>query len=101
MSTISPPQGIEILGEVSPEGAEILTTEALELVARLHRTFEPRRRELLAARQARAAALDAGGTLDFLPETAHIREDRAGGSPPRPPTCRTAASRSPARSIAR
>jgi malate synthase len=84
MSTISPPQGIEILGEVSPEGAEILTTEALELVARLHRTFEPRRRELLAARQARAAALDAGGTLDFLPETAHIREDRSWRVAPAP-----------------
>jgi malate synthase len=85
MSTISPPQGVEVLGEVSPEGAEILTPEALELVARLHRAFEPRRRELLAARAVRAAALDAGGTLDFLPETAHIREDktwRVASAPP-------------------
>ena len=84
MSTISPPQGVEILGEVSPEGAEILTPEALELVARLHRTFEPRRRELLAARAVRAAALDAGGTLDFLPETAHIREDKTWRVAPAP-----------------
>ncbi len=84
MSTISPPQGVEVLGEVSPEGAEILTPEALDLVARLHRTFEPRRRELLAARAVRAAALDAGGTLDFLPETAHIREDKTWRVAPAP-----------------
>jgi malate synthase len=84
MSTISPPQGVEVLGEVSPEGAEILTPEALDLVARLHRTFEPRRRELLAARVVRAAALDAGGTLDFLPETAHIREDKSWRVAPAP-----------------
>ena len=84
MSTISPPQGVEVLGEVSPEGAEILTPEALDLVARLHRTFEPRRRELLAARVVRAAALDAGGTLDFLPETAHIREDKTWRVAPAP-----------------
>ena len=85
MSTISPPQGVEVLGEVSPEGAEILTPEALELVATLHRAFEPRRRELLAARVVRAAALDAGGTLDFLPETAHIREDKTWKVAPAPP----------------
>ena len=85
MSTISPPQGVEVLGEVSPEGAEILTPEALELVARLHRAFEPRRRELLAARVVRAAALDAGDALDFLPETAHIREDKTWKVAPPPP----------------
>jgi len=75
MSTISPPQGVQILAEVSPEGAEILTTEAMELVAKLHRAFEPRRRELLQRRVERAAELDAGADPDFLPETAHIRED--------------------------
>ena len=60
MSTISPPQGVEIPAEVSPEGAEILTPEALALVAQLHRTFEPRRRELLAARVVRAARAGRG-----------------------------------------
>ena len=53
MSTISPPEGVEITAEVPPEGAEILTNEAIALVAKLHRAFEPRRRELLAARVAR------------------------------------------------
>jgi malate synthase len=75
MSTISPPEGVEITAEVPPEGAAILTDEALALVAKLHRRFEPRRRELLAARVARAGALDQGVEPDFLPETAPIRED--------------------------
>jgi malate synthase len=44
------------------------------LLVALHRKFEPRRREALAARVARAAELDAGTPMDFLPETLHIRE---------------------------
>jgi malate synthase len=75
MTTISPPEGVEILAEVSPEGAEILTSDAVALVAKLHRRFEPRRRELLAARVERARRLHAGVEPDFLPETAHIRDD--------------------------
>ncbi|MGD9696360.1 MAG: malate synthase A [Thermoleophilia bacterium] len=75
MSTISAPEGVEITGEVSAEAAEILTPEAIALVAKLHRQFQPRRAELLAARVERAARLDGGVLPDFLPETAHIRED--------------------------
>ena len=52
----------------------VLTTEALELVAKLHRQFEPRRQELLAKRTERARRLDAGERPDFLAETRHIRE---------------------------
>jgi malate synthase len=85
MSTISPPEGVEITAEVPPEWAEILTNEAIALVAKLHREFEPRRRELLAARVARAAALDQGAEPDFLPETAHIREDKSWKVAPAPP----------------
>jgi malate synthase len=85
MSTISPPTGVQILADVSAEGAEILTTEALELVAKLHRAFEPRRRELLAARVERAARLDSGVAPDFLPETAHIRDDPTWKVAPAPP----------------
>ncbi|MGD9570414.1 MAG: malate synthase A [Thermoleophilia bacterium] len=75
MSTITLPEGVQISAEVTPEFAEILTPEALVLVAKLHRAFEPRRRELLAAREARAARLDAGELPDFLPETKAIRDD--------------------------
>jgi len=53
----------------------VLTPEALELVAGLHREFEGRRRQLLADRDERSAALEGGGTLDFLPETKSVRED--------------------------
>ena len=75
MSSINPPDGVQILGEVTDEYAEILTTEALEFVAKLAREFGPRRQELLRKRTERAAELEAGKKPDFLPETANIRED--------------------------
>ena len=68
------PAGIQITAPVSAEFAKILTPEALALVAKLHRTFEPRRRELLAARITRQARIDAGETPDFLPETKYVRD---------------------------
>ena len=71
--TFTTPAGMTISGEIKPGYDTILTPAALELVARLHRAFEPRRQELLALRVARAARLDAGERPDFLPETAHIR----------------------------
>ncbi|HWQ15208.1 MAG TPA: malate synthase A, partial [Roseiflexaceae bacterium] len=64
---------IEILGPVAGEWDEILTPEAIDFVAALARAFEPRRRELLERRAARAAALKAGELPDFLPETAGVR----------------------------
>ncbi|AVT37092.1 malate synthase A [Plantactinospora sp. BB1] len=67
------PQGVQVTGPMNDRYQEILTGEALDFVARLHRSFDGRRRELLARRDERAAALAAGGTLDFLPETADIR----------------------------
>ena len=75
MSTITLPEGVQITAEVTPEMAEILTPDALALVAKLHRAFESRRRELLEARVERAARLDAGELPDFLPETKGIRDD--------------------------
>jgi len=72
--TIALPDGMTISADISPAYAEILTPEALALVLKLTRAFEPRRQELLAARAARAARLDAGERPDFLPETAHIRD---------------------------
>ncbi|MEB0032271.1 malate synthase A [Undibacterium sp. RTI2.1] len=74
MTQIKLPAGMEIKGEIKPGFEQILTLEALELVAKLSRAFEPRRQELLAARAARALRLDAGELPDFLPETKHIRE---------------------------
>ena len=71
--TFATPAGMDIKADISPNYAEILTPEALDLVAKLTRAFEPRRQELLAARVERAKRLDAGERPDFLPETAHIR----------------------------
>ncbi|WP_422771211.1 malate synthase A [Plantactinospora sp. WMMC1484] len=67
------PQGVQVTGTRSDRYEEILTPGALDFLARLHRSFDDRRRDLLARRADRAAALAADGTLDFLPETAGIR----------------------------
>ena len=45
------PQGVTVSGPVTNAFAQILTPEALAFVARLHRQFESRRRELLARRE--------------------------------------------------
>ena len=63
----------------------MLTPEALAFVAGLHRAFDGRRRDLLAARRVRQATFDAGALPDFLPETASIREDRSWQVAPAPP----------------
>ena len=52
---------------------EVLTAEALEFIAALHREFEPTRRALLAARADRRAEIARTGRLDFRTETADIR----------------------------
>ncbi len=79
-----PPEGIEIHGPRVHRGEEVLTDDALALVAELHRTIDATRHELLAARVERQAELDAGGTLDFLAETAEIRDGDWQVSPPPP-----------------
>jgi malate synthase len=65
---------IDVRGEVRPEWDSILSDEALGFVAMLHKEFDARRLELLAAREARKARLDAGELPDFLEETREIRE---------------------------
>ncbi|WFD42932.1 malate synthase [Malassezia psittaci] len=68
-------EGVRILAPVLGEHAKILTPEAVKFVATLHRVFESTRQERLRAREARQLELDGGKQLDFLPQTAHIRED--------------------------
>jgi malate synthase len=68
------PAGITIDAPIHPGYESILTPEALELVAKLHRAFEPRRRELLRLRAKRQKKFDAGEMPDFLPATHAIRE---------------------------
>jgi len=68
--------GIQINGPVKDRYEEILTPDAMDLVAKLQRELGPRRADLLAARAARQQELIAGATLDFLPETGPVRADR-------------------------
>jgi malate synthase len=60
---------LRVTGPAVADGEKILTEDALELVASLHREFGLRRDELLAARRARR-----GTRLDFLAETASVRD---------------------------
>ncbi len=64
---------IEILGAQVERSEEVLTPLALQLLASLHRRFNPRRLELLALRVRRQAELDDGALPGFLPDTAAVR----------------------------
>jgi malate synthase len=75
------PDGVEITAQVTPEFAEIVTPEAMGLVAKLARTFDARRHELLQRRVERQKEIDAGKMPDFLSETAHIRNDSSWTGP--------------------
>jgi malate synthase len=68
------PPGVAIQAPLKPGFDRVLTADALALVARLHRAFEPRRKQLLARRVERARRLDAGERPDFLAETRDVRE---------------------------
>ncbi|KUH40565.1 MULTISPECIES: malate synthase A [Streptomyces] len=75
MSAPAPSPLAIVEAEPLPRQEEVLTDAALAFVAELHRRFTPRRDELLARRAERRAEIARTSTLDFLPETAHIRED--------------------------
>ncbi len=68
------PAGVKVLAPVSLAFAEVLSPAALAFVAGLQRSFNARRLELLAFREARQARLDAGELPDFLDDTRSVRE---------------------------
>ena len=72
-----PPEGpagaIEVEAAAVERAGEVLTSDALELLALLHRRFDPQRRALLEARARRQAEFDAGLMPEFLPATAPVR----------------------------
>ncbi|MFG2292423.1 malate synthase A [Streptomyces sp. NPDC048603] len=74
MSAPAPSSLAIVDAEPLPRQDEVLTEAALAFVAELHRRFAPRRAELLARRAERRAEIARTSTLDFLPETAQIRE---------------------------
>src|SRR5215472_7236252 len=64
---------VEILGAKIERSEEVLTPLALQLLASLHRRFNPRRLELLAERVRRQAEFDAGALPQFPASTAAVR----------------------------
>jgi malate synthase len=79
------PAGVTVTGPTPPAYLEVLTPAALKFVAKLQRTFDPRRHALLQRRADRQQQIDRGDLPDFLPETAAIRSDRAWHVAPIPP----------------
>ncbi|MER7764985.1 malate synthase A [Streptomyces sp. NPDC097619] len=74
MSAPAPSPLAIVAAEPLPRQDEVLTEAALAFVAELHRRFTPRRDELLARRAERRAEIARTSHLDFLPETAQVRE---------------------------
>jgi len=73
MTTIQTSRGVSVIDPVTDEQSEILTPDALEFIAALHREFNPRRLALLQQRKQRQAAIDRGDMPGFLTETEGVR----------------------------
>jgi len=71
--TVSHPR-VEVTRTDAPHADEVLTPEALDFVAQLHRSFNAERERLLADRARRQARLDAGEMPDFLPNPIESRD---------------------------
>jgi len=67
------PDTVRILGPVEGRACEVLTPDALSLVAELHRALDGRRKTLLKAREARQDRFDQGEVPDFRAGTAELR----------------------------
>ena len=66
-------EGVQISAPVPEEYQRILSDDAMRFVAGLHREFDGERRELLGARAARLARINAGEMPNFLPATQGVR----------------------------
>jgi malate synthase len=73
---------LEIKAPSHPLTEAVLTRDALEFLASLHREFETRRQALLARRRERQTEFDAGKLPDFLSETKAVREGGWQVAPP-------------------
>lgn len=76
------PAGVQVLGPVTPAIAQVLTREALDFVAKLHRQFNPMRESLLRRRAERQAEFDAGKLPDFLPDSPARGDWQVASAPP-------------------
>ncbi|MEO8294949.1 MAG: malate synthase A [Gemmatimonadota bacterium] len=73
-SMFQPDSGIQMVAAMRPGYETVLTPEAVNFVAALHRSFNPRRIELLARRKTVQDKIDQGVFPDFLTETRAVRE---------------------------
>lgn len=80
--------GVQVLGPIPADAKHIFSTEALALVATLHRNFQGQRKQLLANRKIEQAKRELGQLPDFLPETKYIRDDPTWTGPPLAPGLR-------------
>jgi malate synthase len=68
------PKGVRITGFYKDSYVKILTPEALEFIAQLHRWFNPIRKQVLENRLIVQQEINAGKFPTFLKNTQHIRE---------------------------
>lgn len=67
------PAGVEVVGAITPEFAEVLTPQAMQFVTKLVRQFAQTREDLLSRRVERQKEIDGGKLPDFLAETEQVR----------------------------
>ena len=68
------PAGVQLTRADVAHGEEVLTPEALDFVAQLHRSFNADRTKLLQDRARRQVRLDAVEMPDFLPNPIESRD---------------------------
>ncbi len=73
--TLQLPEGVQITAPLQQRYDVVLSPQALELIARLHRELNADRLAALAARQVRVRQIADGQDLGFLEETRQVRED--------------------------
>jgi hypothetical protein len=93
------PAGVTFAAPIAPRYAQILSPEAIAFIVRLQRSFNARRKQLLAARAVKPRSTPAPGPTSCLRRNTSANPN--GPSRHCPPTCSTAAPKSPARSTAR
>jgi malate synthase len=78
------PAGVQLTRTDAAHTDEVLTPEALDFVAQLHRSFNPERTRLLADRVRRQERIDGGEMPDFLPNPIESRDPdwRVAPAPP-------------------
>lgn len=67
---------IQIIGEGLPDIQKVLTSQAQDFLAKLHKKFDDRRLDLLEERDFKQDRINKGENPDFLSETASIRSDQ-------------------------